>query len=114
MNTSSSLEAATWSARALKETSGLTAVLVRTFRFFASVHMAILVLLGLMVVFGAGTFIESYHGAETASILVYQSPWFSVLLFFLGLNLVGSAIDRLPWKKKHIGFVMTHLGIIII
>ncbi len=35
------------------------------------------------------------------------------LLFLLALNLLASALDRIPWKKKHTGFLTTHLGIIL-
>ncbi len=67
-----------------------------------------------MAVLAAGTFIESTHGTDAARILVYESFWFSLLLVFLAVNLAAAALTRLPWKKKHIGFVITHLGIIII
>ena len=71
-------------------------------------------LLSLAVVFAAGTFIESAQGTEAAKQLVYRSPWLSLLLIFLALNVAAAALDRLPWKKKHVGFVITHIGIILI
>ncbi len=67
-----------------------------------------------MVVFASGTFVESAFGTETAILLVYQSPWFSLILFLLGVNVTAAALDRLPWKKKHTGFVITHIGIVLI
>lgn len=88
--------------------------LVPLFQFFASLRLAIFILSGLIVVFATGTFVESFHGTETATLLVYQAPWFTILGFLLVLNLTASAVHRLPWKKKHIGFVMTHLGIIVV
>lgn len=84
------------------------------FKFFASVKLAVIVLLTLMVVLAAGTFVESYHGTDAARILIYQSPWFALVLVILGMNLAAAALDRLPWQKKHSGFVITHLGIILI
>ena len=86
----------------------------KIFKFFASLKLAIMTLLALMAVLAAGTFIESYHGTDAARIVIYQSPWFSLLLLLLGINVAAAALDRLPWKKKHAGFVITHLGIIII
>lgn len=84
------------------------------YKFFGSLKLALGILFALIVVFAAGTLIESKHGAETAKILVYDAPWFTIIGFLLAMNVSASAIDRLPWKRKHIGFVMTHTGIIII
>lgn len=84
------------------------------FKFFASVKLAIMLLVFMIAVLAAGTIIESYHGADAAKITVYDSVWFSIFLILLAVNLAAAAFDRFPWKKKHIGFVITHLGIIVI
>lgn len=84
------------------------------FKFFASLRCAVILILAVAIVVAAGTFIESYHGAQAAQSIVYRTPWFSFLLLFLVLNLLASALERLPWQKKHTGFLMTHLGIILI
>lgn len=94
--------------------SRFISTLVRIYKFFASVRLAVPVILSLMIVFAVGTIIESLHGTEAATITVYQSPWFSLLLFFLAFNVTASALERWPWKKKHIGFVMTHAGILVV
>ncbi len=86
----------------------------RTFKFFASLPLAIFILSALMVILAAGTLLESRYGTDTARLLVYESRWFSLVLFILALNVAAAAFDRFPWKKKHAGFVITHLGIIII
>lgn len=83
------------------------------FKGFASVKLAVFLLLVLAVIFAIGTFIESAYGAEAAKALVYRSPWFSLFLILLALNVAAAALDRYPWKKKHVGFVITHLGIIL-
>ncbi len=83
------------------------------FDFFASLKLAIFVLISLMAVFAAGTFIESWYGTETASLVIYQAPWFQALLFLLGVNVAAAALDRFPWKKRHTGFVITHIGILL-
>lgn len=87
---------------------------VSLFNFFASLRLAVTLLVTLMGVLAAGTFIESLHGTESAALSVYQAPWFAALLTLLGINVAAAALDRLPWKKKHTGFVLTHLGIILI
>ena len=86
----------------------------KIFRFFASLQLAVVLIVCLMGVLAAGTIIESLHGAETAGLVIYKSPWFSLLLLFLGMNVLAAALDRYPWKIKHTGFVITHLGIILV
>ncbi|MBI3312788.1 MAG: cytochrome c biogenesis protein ResB [Candidatus Omnitrophica bacterium] len=86
----------------------------RIFKMAASLKLALFVLFSLMICLAAGTFVESAHGATASRLMVYDSIWFRALLFLLGLNVAAAALDRLPWKTKHVGFVITHLGIIII
>ena len=83
------------------------------FRFFASLKLAIFLLLTLALAFAVGTFVESAYGAEVAKLLVYDTPWLTVLLLLLALNVAASALDRLPWQKRHVGFVVTHCGILL-
>src|SRR3989338_488819 len=86
---------------------------ISVFKFFASLRLAVALIVILGIAFAVGTFIESNHGAHGAQVLIYRTKWMSVLLFLLALNLLASALDRIPWKKKHIGFLTTHLGIIL-
>ena len=83
------------------------------FRFFASLKLAIFLLLTLALAFAVGTFVESAYGAGAAKLLVYDTPWLTVLLLLLALNVAASALDRLPWQKRHVGFVVTHCGILL-
>lgn len=114
MNTLDPSKTAGLSQNQEPELRGFGLFAVRVFKFLASLKLAVMVLVTLMAVLAAGTFIESAEGTEAARLLVYQAPWFSVILFVLALNLATVAIDRLPWKVRHIGFVVTHLGIIMI
>lgn len=84
------------------------------FKFFASLQLAIFLLLSLGAVFAVGTFVESVHGVEAARQAVYDTALLSALLIVLALNLAAAALDRIPWKLKHTGFVVTHAGIIMI
>ena len=87
---------------------------VSIFKFFASLKLAIFLLLALALVFATGTLVESAYSTEAAKLLVYRNPWMSLLLILLALNVAAAALDRLPWKQKHVGFVVTHAGIILI
>ncbi len=92
----------------------LKVIFNKIFDFFASLKLAIFLLTALILVFAAGTILESLHGAETAKILVYDTLWLEALLLLLALNLTASALSRWPWQTKHSGFVLTHLGIILV
>ena len=82
------------------------------FEFFASLKLAV-VLLGVIIVAAiAGTVYESSFDAKVARAYVYGAPWFNLWLVLLGANLACSALSRWPWRKHHLAFLITHLGII--
>ncbi len=82
------------------------------FEFFASLKLAV-VLLGVIIVAAiAGTLYESSFDAKVARAYVYGAPWFNLWLVLLGANLACSALSRWPWRKHHLAFLITHLGII--
>ncbi len=80
----------------------------------ASLKLAVILLVALAGILATATFYESLYDTKTANYLVYKSPFFACFLTFLGVNLTASALMRYPWKKSQTGFVLTHLGIIII
>jgi hypothetical protein len=84
----------------------------RTFRFFSSLRLAVILLAVLIVGAAVGTICESRFDARVARAYVYDAPWFDVWMILLGLNLAAAAFSRYPWKKHHTGFVVTHAGII--
>jgi hypothetical protein len=86
----------------------------RFFKFLASVKLAVVLMTLLIFSLITATILESVYSTEMARTLVYGSPWFSLLLLFLALNLLASALGRYPWKKHQTGFVMAHLGILAI
>src|SRR5207249_6034043 len=59
-----------------------------------------------------GTIYESSFDAKIARAYIYGAPWFNLWLILLGTNLAVSALSRWPWKKHHLAFLVTHLGII--
>src|SRR3954467_6694148 len=82
------------------------------FRFFASLKLAVVLLAVLIIGAIAGTIYESSFDAKVARTYVYGAPWFNLWLVFLAANLTVSALSRWPWKKHHVAFLITHLGII--
>lgn len=82
------------------------------FRFFSSLKLAVVLLAVLTIGAIAGTLYESTFDAKVARAYVYGAPWFNIWLLLLAANLAVSALSRWPWKKHHVAFLITHLGII--
>jgi hypothetical protein len=84
----------------------------KIFKFLCSLKLAVLVIVTLGTIAAVGTIVESKYDMITAQKLVYHSPYMYGVLIFLCINLIAVAVDRLPWKKRHIGFVTVHAGIV--
>jgi hypothetical protein len=82
------------------------------FEFFASLKLAVVLLAVIIVAAIAGTLYESSFDANVSRAYVYGAPWFNLWLVLLGANLACSALSRWPWRKHHLAFLITHLGII--
>lgn len=88
--------------------------LERTFRFLASLQLAVMIIIGLAIMSAVGTFVEAKYDAQYAQKLIYHSPYMYFILALLCINLFNVMIDRLPWKKRHAGFILAHIGIIVL
>ncbi len=93
----------------MKWTSGF----IRVFDFLSSLKLAVITLISLASLLAVGTFYESLYDTRTAQVLIYRSPWMQFIMVMLIINLTCAAMDRFPWKKQHVGFVITHAGIIL-
>ncbi len=79
-----------------------------------SLRLAVIVLGTLAVVLAIATIIESKVSPAAARHFVYGSAWFSLVLLVLGINVAAAALTRWPWRARHIGFLITHAGILVI
>ena len=82
-------------------------------RFLSSLKYAVLNLVILAVLTGIGTFIESSSDAQMARLLIYDSIWMKLALASLSINVGFVLVDRWPWRKRHLSFVLAHIGILI-
>src|SRR5439155_8349367 len=82
------------------------------FEFFASLKLAVVLLAVLIIAAIAGTLYESSFDAKVARAYIYGAPWFNIWPVLLGATLTCSALSRWPWRKHHLAFLITHLGII--
>ncbi len=79
-----------------------------------SLPCAMLVLGIIAVAVAAATFSESGFSQKIARLYIYDAPWFLAWLGLLCVNLFCVTLTRWPWQRKHLGFVVTHYGIIIL
>ena len=86
----------------------------KPFHFIGSLKVAVPLLVSIAGVLAWGTFYEARYGTAAVQRFVYQSWWFQALLVFLAVNLATAAWSRRPWKRKHLPFLLAHLGIILI
>ena len=84
------------------------------FRIFGSVRIAMFLLGVVIIACITGTIVESRLDTSVAQAYVYESPWFGAWLTLLCINLLFATFTRLPWKRRHVGFIITHIGIITI
>ena len=84
------------------------------YRFLASVKLAVICIATLAMVLAGATIFESGYGIPASREYVYQNKAFAVLLAFLAANIFCAATIRFPWKKRQIGFVVTHIGLLVI
>lgn len=77
-----------------------------------SLQLALFLLATIGIACGAATFTESHFDSKVAHAMIYKAPWFLAWLTLLCLNLFAVTLTRWPWERKHLGFVITHYGII--
>ncbi len=84
----------------------------RLILFLGSIQWAGILLTTIAVACAVATVMESKVSTDLARRYIYHAPWFHVWLICLCINLFCVTLTRLPWKRKHYGFVITHFGII--
>jgi hypothetical protein len=91
-------------------------LLVRTilslYESFASLKLAVVLILSLAIVLGSATFVEANYGTAAVGFLIYHTWFFAALLSLLALNIFCAAAIRFPWKRHQTGFVITHIGLL--
>ena len=84
------------------------------FHFLGSIQLAIALIAIAAITVIAGTLLESKTGSHLlAARWTYENPLFILLLSLFFINILFSALRRWPFKKKHIPFLMTHLGLLM-
>jgi len=86
----------------------------RMLAFLSSLRLAVVTMVTLGAVCGYATFYEMQNGTPAAQRDIYQTPWFAFILGILGLNVFSVMVSRYPWTKHHTGFLIAHVGILLV
>lgn len=90
-------------------------MLKKTFIFLASLRFAIILILLSALMVALGTFLESKSDSHGfASEFIYSNPLFQLILLGFFINILFSALKRWPFRLRHIPFLITHLGLLMI
>ncbi len=85
------------------------------FRFLGTLHFAIALIAATLLFVIAGTLLESWSDSHLfAAHLTYHNPIFQLLLWLYFINILFSALSRYPFEKRHLPFLMTHLGLLLL
>ena len=87
-------------------------------RSLASLQLAVALIAIYAVALAVATLIESKygkeHGAAAARSAVYGAAWFTALNIVLAVNVLCAMLVRLPWRRRQLGFLVTHAGILVL
>jgi hypothetical protein len=78
-----------------------------------SLNLAVVLIMTIAGAIAFATVMESKFDSAVARYYIYNAAWFNVWLLVLAVNLFCAAFTRWPWQRKHLGFVVTHAGIIL-
>lgn len=85
------------------------------FHFLGGVKFAITLITATAFLVIIGTLLESKNNSHlSAAAYIYDSPIFSALLWGFFINILFAALRRWPFKKRHIPFLITHWGLLMI
>jgi hypothetical protein len=90
-----------------------TSVFWMAVHLLGSLNVAVILLATIAGMIAFATIMESKFDTAVARYYIYDNPFFTLWLLVLALNLLCAALTRWPWQRKHIGFVVTHAGIIL-
>ena len=91
-----------------------TSVTWTAIHLLGSLNLAVILLITIAGAIAFATVMESKFDSKVAAYYIYNAVWFNFWLMALALNLLCAALTRWPWQRKHLGFVITHAGIILL
>lgn len=90
-------------------------LLRRLFHILGGLPFAILLIASTALMVIAGTILESKTDSHRfAASITYGNPLFTLLLCGFFVNILFSSLRRWPFQRKHIPFLVTHLGLLMV
>lgn len=87
----------------------------KLFTFFGGLYFAITLIIATALFVLAGTLIEAATESHLyASYFTYGNPLFILLIWGFFINILLSTLRRWPFKPRHIPFIITHIGLLMI
>jgi cytochrome c-type biogenesis protein CcsB len=97
-----------------KTQSPLLRIGITLYRWLSSLQLAVVLMVFLGCVLAVATLVEKWNGTNYVQWYIYHSSWFVALLGLLALNVLAATMFRYPWGFSRIGFLLTHIGILMI
>jgi len=89
--------------------------MIKLYHFLGGMTFALILITLTALLVLLGTLLESSSGSHLyAASLTYDHPVFNLFLAGFFLNILFSATRRWPFRKKHIPFLLTHLGLLMV
>lgn len=79
-----------------------------------STRLTAMLLFVFAIAIGAATFIENDFGTPAAKSLIFNTRWLELVMFFLGINLLGNIVKYKMYRKEKLTNFTYHLALIII
>lgn len=92
------------------------------FRLLSDLRVGAVLLAIMAVASGVATFVESHYsglanneiGRSAAYDMIYDAPWFNVVMIVFCVNLLLNLVRRLARGRQEVGFLMVHIGMLVI
>ena len=79
-----------------------------------SLQLAVVLIATYAGVLIGATVVENKFGAAAAHFSIYDAGWFTAINVLLAVNVLTAVVIRFPWKWQQTGFLVTHLGILVL
>ena len=93
---------------------GPWALFRRLLRAAGSLPLAVLLIGLYIIVLASATMVEKWDGPEAAHFTVYGTRWFTAIHWAAGRQRALRHADPLPWRRRQTGFLVTHVGILVL
>jgi len=88
--------------------------MINLIKFLGSVRFTVIISVGLILLLILSTSMEALHGTPFAQKTFYNTRWFDFLVSLLWVNIFCSTVIRFPFRKHQTGFLVTHIGILVL